>query len=59
MIHPGVSVGKKNGKMLTETVKQGNNFELLLHSQKNISFLTACILSGTFNDVDKEFYFSL
>lgn len=36
-------------------LKQGHNFELLLHSQKNNSFLTAHILSGIVNDVHKEF----
>lgn len=35
-------------------LKQGHNFELLLHTQKN-SFLTAHILSGIFNDVYKQF----
>lgn len=56
MIHPGVFIGKKKRKYWQEQVKQEHNFDLLLHGQKNNSFLTAYISSGIFSDVYKVYF---
>lgn len=55
MIHPGVFLGKKMERYWQKLLKQGHYFELLLHSQKKNSLLTAHMLSGIINDVHKEF----
>lgn len=52
---PWCFLREKTGRYWQKLLKQGHNFELLLQSQENNSFLTAHILSGMVNDVYKEF----